>query len=229
METFVWKIYDTMQIIEDLIKQRDNAKSSTLSDLLNKEITAYVNLSSICGDCQKLYAAKLENLSKRIKRESDDFWTYKNMIQKVVSDLDVSYSSKNLSDMLLLRNTKLFLPQYKSTVALFELTYYHSVFLMQVYCDAISRNFVDWKKFVSKLAEIANSALDEIPVVSELKSIYDICKNIYELISEYESNGTNYSNEDKKLREIEIHIETMEAASIFSLQIRDGLTSEQLY
>lgn len=227
MEKLIQKTYEALQIIEDLITQRDNATSSTLSDLLNKEITAYVKLNSIFGECQKLYAAMLGDLSNRIKRDFDDFDTYKSMMQKISSDLDLSYSSKNLSDILLLRNAKLFLSQYRSADAQFKLTYSNSVFLMEVYCDAISRNFKDWKTFVSKLTEcVADSVLDEIPVISELKGFYDVCKNISDLISEYESNGTNYSNEDKKLREIELHIETMEVAIYFFTQIREVLTSQ---
>lgn len=81
---------------------------------------------------------------------------------------------------------------------------------LELYCDAVDRDFKDWATFKKLLIQIGvDKIVGNIPVAAYAKSLFDIVSQVKEIVDEYNDNCTDYSEIDKQLLKIEVHTEIM--------------------
>lgn len=185
-------VLESENIYNFLFTQRDSAKSNTLKQLLNEEITGYVNLSEKMGKYMQLYLPMINegliNSSTYVRSSLEVIKTIedKQIALKMARSTQRTYSIlQNFNDI---------------NISIMNMA-------METYIKVIDRNFKDWGEFAKKLGgKIANSTLDAIPIVSEIKGLCENVADIAELVNEYEDNAKEYSEIDKRLLEIEEHI-----------------------
>lgn len=98
---------------------------------------------------------------------------------------------------------------------------------MSLYLQAISRDYKDWSKLCKMLLKAGvDTAAENIPVVSNIKSIFDKVNQISDLVNEYIDDGTDYSEIDRELLIIEIHTEVMKNTTQLFLYQADILSQE---
>ncbi len=193
------KLQKSIEVYADLVKQRDNAKSKTLYNLLDEEISNFVYLSNLYSKYISLYVPKLTN-----DNSTSDFLNESLERIKQIEDKE--------NARILFEDTK---KKYELMQALDKFKLWSLDFFVEGFWKAISRDFKDWSEFTKLMANnIADLTSKAIPGVSEIKGIYDSVKNAADLINEFEKNGTDYSDVDKKLTEIEVHIEIMNIAKV---------------
>lgn len=98
---------------------------------------------------------------------------------------------------------------------------------ISLYLQAISRDYKDWRKLCKMLLKAGvDTAAENIPVVSNIKSIFDKVNQISDLVNEYIDDGTDYSEIDRELLIIEIHTEVMKNTTQLFLYQADILSQE---
>ncbi len=84
---------------------------------------------------------------------------------------------------------------------------------MKIYVNAISRDYKDWKSVHKMLVKLSfDMVVDNIPVISDIKSVVDQITQAINIFKEYKKDGTEYSKLDKELYKIEIHTAIMNNA-----------------
>lgn len=196
MDKLVAELSKAKDIYVELIKQRDKCKSTVLFDLLNKEISCYVSLINVFNECAVLF-------SKKLQKSSEDNYAY------LQEQLELIHNS--IDDPQIASQSIAFVKEhYELFCAFDDLDLLTFELMMTNFSDIVSRNYKDWIKFLKMVGEeVADLAISSTPVLSELKNMYDKVKNIAEMVNEFESNGTDYSEVDKMLFEIESHIAIM--------------------
>lgn len=208
-------VLESENIYNFLFAQRDRAKSNTLKQLLNEEIAGYVNLSKKMGIYMQLYLPKInEGLVNSSTYVRNSMEVIKTIEDKQVA-LEMARSTQRTYSILQNFND--------INISIMNMA-------METYIKVIERNFKDWGEFAKKLGgKLANSTLDAIPIVSEIKGLCENVADIAELVNEYEDNATEYSEIDKRLLEIEEHILTFRLSSLLiedSIKIlEEGQTS----
>lgn len=79
-----------------------------------------------------------------------------------------------------------------------------------LYLNAVSRDSKDWVAIRQMLIELGKDiVIGSIPVLSTILDLVDAAMQIKNIVKEWNDDGTDYSNLDKELAEIEIHIHIM--------------------
>ena len=213
MEEIKYELQKINEIYIDLLMQRDKANSKVLYELLNREISCYVLLSEVTKEYVDL-------LSEKISRKMKDNQDFLHNSLDDIKDID------NLKNSLtILNNVK---NTYEVLCDLNDVSITIMFFVIQNYKNICSRNFKDWETFAKLLMEEVFDIVGcAIPIVSDLKSMYDYIKRTAELMNEYEKNETDYSDIDKKIFEIEKHIQLMEETTLLFTQSVDLLKSSK--
>lgn len=198
LDKLVTELNKAKDIYVELIQQRDECKSTVLFDLLNKEISCYVSLTNVFNECVVLFSKKMEKSSK-------DNSAY------LHEQLELIHS---IEDPQIALQSVAYVKEHYNLLCAFEdcdLLVYE--LMVTNFSDIVSRDYKDWKKFLKMVGEeVVDLAIGSTPVLSELKNMYDKVKNVAEIVNEFESNGTDYSEVDKMLFEIESHIVIMSGA-----------------
>lgn len=198
------KLEEINKIYTYLINQRDSVKSTTLCNVLNQEISAYVNLTKTFGEYSSIYAHRI---SEDLNRTSEYLKQSLEMINEIDDKEIAFYNLKHVQSTY----------ETMQKFDMLELGVFE--FTKQNFLQAVSRDFKDWKEFATSFAkETVGAAADAIPVISEVKGILEGIVTVADLINEYESNGTDYSEVDKRLMEIELHTEVMVIANSILMQ-----------
>lgn len=234
------------KIYDDLIAQKNNAKSNTIFNLLDKEISTYISLRDNFEEYKRLSNNRFKFNSKNIEelinnslntlKEQDSLLEDENdLINKNKSEKYIQFAKEQLMESkLIIRrlvnvNYVFFKKNYNNMCALEYVYIIEFEYLFAIYKFAVSRNFKDWQKFSTLFVEnFSDLILSNIPLISELKSIYDLHKKITQIIDEYKNSGNNYFDEDKRMYEIEKHIEIMSTANIILENIIENVKLEKL-
>ncbi|MDE5907201.1 MAG: hypothetical protein K2H52_00410 [Lachnospiraceae bacterium] len=196
MEDFRSKMEATNKIYEDLLRQRDKVKSATLFKLLNEELAAYVNLSVTFAEYLQLHLAVIK----------DDRERTSNYLHESLKAVDEIEDKKMAS--VLFENVK---STYEALCALDDLGDSALNLSIGSFMQAVSRDFKDWEKIIKMLlSNLADLPASMLPVISEIKGLYDNVKNVAELMNAFEENGTDYLDVDEKLLKIDFHIKLMQ-------------------
>lgn len=198
LDKLVAELSKTQDIYVELVMQRDKCKSTKLYELLNTEICCYMSLSDIFGELVTMFSKKMEEAT-----ENTNTYLYK--------QLELINSINN--PQIALQNIAYLKKNYNLLCAFDDFDFLTFVLFITNYNNIISRNYKDWGKFLKAIGEaVVDVAVGSTPVLSELKNMYDKIKNIAEIVNEFESNSTDYSEVDKMLFEIESHIVIMSEA-----------------
>lgn len=196
MEEFKSKMEETNKIYEDLLRQRDKAKSAALFQLLEEELAAYVNLSATFAEYLQIHLAVIKDDRERTSN-------YFNESIKVVDQME----DKKMASVLF-ENV---VSKYEAMCALDDLGDSALNLSIRNFMQAVSRDFKDWENFIKMmLSNLTALPVSMMPVISEIKGLYDNIKSVAELMNAFEENGTDYSDVDEKLLKIELHIKLMQ-------------------
>lgn len=194
-DKLIAELSKTNDIYVKLVMQRDKCKSKSLFELLNTEISCYVSLSNIFDEFLTMFLKKMKK-----KTEGTNAFLYEQLeLINIIDDPQVALQYLT------------YLKDHYNILCTFEdLDFLICELIMTNYSNIISRNYKDWGKFIKAVGEaVADVAVGSTPVLSELKNMYDKIKNVAEIVNKFESNGTDYSEADKMLFEIESHIDIM--------------------
>lgn len=208
-EEYTDKIQEINEIYCNLAQQRDNTKSKVLMHVLNEEICAYVSLTQTNTKYLQLFAAQLRSMPNSENECMEDMKNLINTIKFFPENLKSDMTNKKIICSQIefaLSQLESYEQNLKLSDGLDRLNSYIIEFHIENYIKAASRNFKDWKKFVNILADLV---ANNIPLITMFKSVADTIKSIAELINEYENDKTDYSDIDKELSKIEIHIKVM--------------------
>lgn len=196
MEEFKSKMEETNKIYEDLLRQRDKVKSAALFQLLEEELAAYVNLSATFAEYLQIHLAVIKNDRERTSN-------YFNESIKVVDQME----DKKMASVFF-ENV---VSTYEAMCALDDWGDSALNLSIRNFMQAVSRDFKDWEKFIKMmLSNLTALPVSMMPVISEIKGLYDNIKSVAELMNAFEENGTDYSDVDEKLLKIELHIKLMQ-------------------
>lgn len=83
-----------------------------------------------------------------------------------------------------------------------------------LYLNAVSRDSKDWVAIRQMLIELSKDIIiGNIPVLSAIMDLVDTAMQIKNIVKEWNDDGTDYSDLDKELAEVEIHIQIMKKAT----------------
>ena len=83
-----------------------------------------------------------------------------------------------------------------------------------LYLNAVSRDSKDWVAIRQMLIDLSKDIIiGNTPVLSTTVDLVDTVMQIKNIVKEWNDDGTDYSNLDKKLAEVEIHIQIMKKAT----------------
>lgn len=89
---------------------------------------------------------------------------------------------------------------------------------LELYREAANRDFKDWETFRQLLIKMGlDKIVESIPIAANAKSLFDMVTQVKEIVEEYNDNCTDYSEIDKQLLLIEVHIEIMKNTTQFFL------------
>ncbi|MBO5484327.1 MAG: hypothetical protein J5979_03840 [Lachnospiraceae bacterium] len=199
MKEIVFKVEKMNEVYVDLLKQRDNAKSKTLKQLLNRELESYV----LFAETTMTYVGLLSEEIKGNMQNNENF------MQNAINDIkEIDDAQNSLWAVQCAKSI------YGGLCSINEFAIETMKLVIENFISISSRNFKEWNKFIKMLGgEIGELVTDSVPAFSEIKYAYQNVKDIAELVNEFEKNGTDYSDVDERMLEIEVHIEIMEIAT----------------
>lgn len=83
-----------------------------------------------------------------------------------------------------------------------------------LYLNAVSRDSKDWVAIRQMLIDLSKDIIiGNTPVLSTIVDLVDTAMQIKNIVKEWNDDGTDYSDLDKELAEVEIHIQIMKKAT----------------
>lgn len=208
------KILSLQDTYAKLVEQRDRAKSITLKQLLDKELRGYVSLTNAITKYIQLYCMEMrENQEKNCV-----------YLENALEVIDSTQDKTKALDMLGMTHNVCNVLQDS-----YDIDFYIVSIAIRDYTKVIDRNHKKWDEFAKLLmGKIADATLDTVPVVSEIKNCIIKIKDVAELVNEFEENALDYSEEDRRLFEIENHIHLMGLTETLINESIDILESKKI-
>lgn len=218
-----------LEALTSLYEQMEAAESLVLKNLLATELNAYLTLSltfveygKVHMDYINLMHANFEQFAELLQKSSEQFnesvekqREQRRQWPKMPEDQDKWLASLQEFQNVMLESEMVSLNRFKKIChGMYDtLQAQYDIFnnFSDWYLFVIGRDDRDWSKMFGDLGKVAATyAVEAIPSVSEVVSIFSAAMDLADVVDKYDHSVPDYSETDAQLAAIEKHIQAIE-------------------